>query len=134
MNHADINGHMTLFNLLQMWKHFFARRWRQVEGIPISTERYKGWVQTIGAGMVTPNFTENGWGLTRASIKLVQTFKNALYNGFFTAQLEHVVDVIEGSVPFFIPIGSLVKETLDILKPYHEAWSNQALAPSHAYG
>ena len=42
------------------WRKIFDRRWKQVERIEDSNERYNGWVQTMSASIVQPNFTENG--------------------------------------------------------------------------
>jgi hypothetical protein len=43
------------------WMEIFERRFKQVENIPVDEHgRYDGWVQTIGAAVVAPNFTENG--------------------------------------------------------------------------
>ena len=45
----------------QGWMDLFTRRFKQVENIPVDGHgRYDGWVQSIGAALVAPNFTENG--------------------------------------------------------------------------
>ena len=42
------------------WRRIFDRRFKQLERIRDSTEKYNGWVQTMSAAIVAKNFTENG--------------------------------------------------------------------------
>lgn len=37
------------------------KRFRQIEQIPERGARYEGFIQTINAAVLAPNFTENGW-------------------------------------------------------------------------
>jgi len=119
------------------WRNIFDRRWNQVERIPDSNPRYNGWLQSMSAGLVQPNFTENGWGLTRAPEGLVKELRDALHRGLLNATLENNVDVIEGqdsARPLFIPNHNLNDKVLNELKPMHEQWSGVELEGEIAYG
>jgi hypothetical protein len=55
------------------------RRMTQVERqIDDDQDRYSGWVGTIVPAVVAPNFTTDGFGLTRAPTSLVQRLKETL--------------------------------------------------------
>jgi hypothetical protein len=48
------------------WTKLMERRFRQLDFIQDSHDRYNAYIQTMSSALVAPNFTENGWGLTRA--------------------------------------------------------------------
>jgi len=48
------------------WGKLMKRRLRQMEFVKDSNDRYNGFILTVASAVVAPNFTENGWGLTRA--------------------------------------------------------------------
>lgn len=117
------------------WKKLMTRRFDQIQRIPPNgAGRYDGWVQTVGAAYATPNFTENGWGLTRAPEELVEALRKGIRDGLPNARKEHVVDVIEGETPLFIDRPDLTQRVLTELQPMHEAWSGMKLMPYIAYG
>jgi hypothetical protein len=43
------------------WRKIYDRRMEQLNAIEDIGERYNGWIQTIGSGLVSPNFTEFGY-------------------------------------------------------------------------
>jgi hypothetical protein len=43
------------------WTKIYDRRMEQLNSIEDIGERYNGWIQTIGSGLVAPNFTEFGY-------------------------------------------------------------------------
>ena len=43
------------------WRKIFYRRMEQLNSIEDVGERYNGWIQTISAALVAPNFTESGY-------------------------------------------------------------------------
>mmetsp|Transcript_30016 Transcript_30016/g.34877 ORF Transcript_30016/g.34877 Transcript_30016/m.34877 type:complete len:350 (+) Transcript_30016:77-1126(+) len=120
------------------WRKIFDRRFEQIEQtIPESNERYNAWVQVMSAAFVQQNFTENGWGLTRAPEDLQRELKKKLHDNLATAPLETHVDVIEGGEaarPLFIENAELNQRTLDELKPMHEKWAGVDLIGEIAYG
>jgi len=121
------------------WRNIFERRFKQVEEtIDDSNERYNAWMQTMTAAYLQPNFTENGWGLTRAPQDLVDALVKKVRDNVDTAPLENDVDVIEGidesSKPLFISNLDLNERVLRELKPMHEEWSGVELVGQQAYG
>lgn len=120
------------------WRKIFERRYRQIEDMEDSHGRYNAWMQVTAASMLQPNFTENGWGLTRAPQGLVDELVKKLRDNIDTAPLEKDVDVIEGSddtsKPLFIVNTELNKRVLDELKPMHEEWAGVDLVGQIAYG
>jgi len=123
----------------QGWSKLMMRRFRQLEFIEDLNERYNGYLVAVGSAYVAPNFTENGWGLTRAPQDLVDELKKALKDGMESNSFEEGhVDVIEiGSEEtstLMVSIPSLTGKTLSVLKPFHEAWSGIPLIGSIAYG
>ena len=67
------------------------------------------YVQTATSAIVAPNFTENGWGLTRAPQKLVDDLRQAIKDGLPKAELEGKIQVIEGEQPLFISRSDLTR-------------------------
>jgi len=118
------------------WRKIYDRRMDQLNAVEDIGERYNGWIQTIGSGLVAPNFTEFGWGLTRAPQHVVDTLKAALHAGLPKARYEGDVEVIEGqNPPLFIPLPSNTTHwVLNELKEMHENWSGVPLVGSIAYG
>jgi len=119
------------------WRNIFERRFEQLRRIEDSNERYNGWVQSVSAAMVAPNFTESGWGLTRAPTELVEELVHKLHTELPNAHEEKEVNVIEGSGssrPLFIYNYALNNKALEELKPMHEEWAGVELVGEIAYG
>jgi hypothetical protein len=105
----------------------------------VSCSRYNAWFSAITQAVVAPNFTENGWGLTRAPSNVVELLKESLTNNLANAEEEHQVDAIVGidetwKRPFFIQQLDLNKVVLNELRPMHEAWAGIPLIGEVAYG
>lgn len=116
------------------WKKLMDRRFAQVTQIPDSGARYEGYLQTMTAAITAPNFTESGWGLTRAPQDLVDDLREAIREGLPNAPEENKINVIEGQTPLFIHRSDLTKRVLKELLPMHEKWAGVELMPSNAYG
>lgn len=121
------------------WSKLMMRRFRQMEFQDDSNDRYNGYMNVVSSAYVAPNFTENGWGLTRAPQELVDEFRQALKDGLAKEpRLEGKTEVIEegstDSSPLMVATGSLNGKALSVLKPYHEAWAGIPLVGSNAYG
>ena len=87
--------------------------------------------------MVAPNFTELGFGLTKAPEPLMQELRDAIKNGLANgdARLEGPVEVIDSpEQPLFIDRPDLTKRVLHELQPYVEAWAGIEVVPHTAYG
>ena len=61
------------------------------------------------AAITAPNFTENGWGLTRAPQDLVDDLREAIREGLPGASKENKINVIEGQTPLFIQNSKLTR-------------------------
>lgn len=126
------------------WSAIMKKRQRQMAGIDDWLGRYNGYLQFTSQSIIAPNFTEHGWGLTRAPQDIVDKLKASLHNGLPTAKEEEDKvgrTVIEGSAnatnwqrPLFIPQVALNDEVLQRLKPMHEAWAGIPLVGEVAYG
>lgn len=110
------------------------------------------------ASYLATNYTENGWGLTRAPEHITQRLKDRLYATLQEnevcneqtkecsaqsipatgkASVEHFVNVIEGgdhARPMMIVDWQDNAEILEEMKPMFEWWSGQELVGSMAYG
>ena len=121
------------------WRKLMDRRFEQMtETMSGSNHRYNAWLSVIASALVQPNYTENGWGLTRAPEYLVEELKQKLYDNLDTAPLETKVNVIESDTeaaqPLFIENRELNDKILRDLKPMHEEWSGLDLEGEIAYG
>jgi hypothetical protein len=109
----------------------------QVEQIQDTQKKYDGWRQVMAAAVVISNFTENGWGLTRAPQHLIEKLKTSLHNGLLsTTAYEEDGEVIDfgDQPPLFIDQLELNEQVLEELKPLHEEWSGVSLTGALAYG
>jgi len=120
------------------WNRAIRRRLSQVERIPNDNHRYNSWVSVITSAVVSPNFTENGWGLTRAPVDLVEELRQSLHNGLKKGprneKIIEVIEVDEETRPLFIDQPRLDKKVLRELQPMHEKWSGVSLKGAIAYG
>lgn len=112
------------------WKRSTGRRIAQVERLTDDDARYNGWISVMAAAVATPNFTEHGWGLTRAPAALIDELKASLQAGMAEAQEEAFINVIVGEGkerPLFVRQPMLNRKVLNELKPMHEEWSGVPL-------
>jgi hypothetical protein len=63
------------------WKALFDERFRQVAEIEDSGERYEGYIQTVHAAYLVPNFTEHGFGLARCPDDLLAALQKGIRDG-----------------------------------------------------
>uniref|UniRef100_A0A7S4MID0 Fe2OG dioxygenase domain-containing protein n=2 Tax=Odontella aurita TaxID=265563 RepID=A0A7S4MID0_9STRA len=117
------------------WGAMHERRIEQVRRITEHGDRYDGWLQTLTSGFISPNFTEFGWGLTRAPPGIVEELKQRLHDGLPTAGDEVRTSAIQGELkPYLVPVGRLALKAMDVLKPMHEEWVGVPLKGTTAYG
>ena len=89
--------------LTEGWKRINDRRFAQVSQLSNDKySKYNGYLETSRSAITTPNFTENGWGLTRAPDDLFQALRKGVIDGFRNKRLEHKVRVIDGPQSWFI--------------------------------
>jgi hypothetical protein len=115
------------------------QRIEQIELLEDEPDRYQGLFVALNMAQLAPNFTENGWGLTRAPEEIVSYLKKNLHEGLEKAVQETEQDIIEGMSegwerPLFIQQRSLNQLVLEELQPMHEAWAGIELSPETAYG
>jgi len=117
------------------WRKLYEHRFRQVSEIEDSNKRYEGYLQSIQAAVVAPNFTEYGFGLARAPDDLMQALRDGIQDGVKAGpRLESAVEVIEGLQPWFIDRPDLTQRVLNELQHYSETWAGMELVPFRAYG
>jgi hypothetical protein len=119
------------------WRNLLHRRLQQIDQL----SSYDGYKTTLSSAL-SPNYTEFGWGLTRAPTShLVEALTAHLTSGMeSTSPLEgydgaiHTLD--ESNLrPLLVEIPvDLKRRVLQELQPLLEAWSGVALVPQTAYG
>lgn len=100
-------------------------------------ERYEGFMSAVHRALVSKNFTEYGWGITRAPRVVVDKLKNTLHDGMKKREIQHENEDVcleTDLLPYFIPNNFMNQEVLHDLLPLHEAWSGVELVPYYAYG
>ena len=118
------------------WQALQTKRFDQVWKVKDLGQRYDGWVQSVTSAYTQRNFTQNGWGLTRAPQHLIDELQHHVRSHFEKGDYgyEGNIDVIDGEQPIFIKGAGLPQKILKELQPIHEAWGNMPLKPFTAYG
>ena len=120
------------------WKELNERRFKQLEYLQESSDkRYECYQQCVYSALISNNFTEYGWGITRAPQAVNDKLMKRLHDGmeYGNYHLERKVDVLETKLlPFFFTDESMNRDILEELLPLHEAWSGVELVPNNAYG
>jgi len=120
-----------------------SRRFEQISRITDRSDKWNAWVSIMTSALIAPNYTENGWGLTRAPEHITERLQQRLNrtlleegiidpSGKYTRQ-EHHIPVIGGERPIMI-IGNDNRQILNEMMPMFEWWSGIDLQPSIAYG
>lgn len=111
-------------------------RLRQVAEIDTERERYEGFIQTLNAAVVAPNFTEYGWGLARAPDDLMEALRQGIREGVEKGPKEEAViqEIVGDHPPWFIDRPDLTKRVLEELRHFPETWVGLELEPHLAYG
>ena len=94
------------------------------------------WIQSVTSAIVQPNFTETGWGLTRAPQELADTLRKAVRSAYDSGNYrdEGDIEVVDGRKPIYIDRPDLTERVVRELHPMHEAWAGIPLVPQQAYG
>ncbi|KAL7465427.1 hypothetical protein ACHAXS_005772 [Conticribra weissflogii] len=142
------------------WDRIMRRRFEQVARIEDSNARYNGWMAFITSALLATNYTENGWGLTRAPEHITKRLQQRLHKTLVEMEIEeeqpdgtvttkkkipqgqgtrkeHYINVIGGdedSRPIMIQDYRENDEILMEMKPMFEWWSGVDLEGSIAYG
>jgi hypothetical protein len=118
------------------WRRLFQRRLKQVDRLSQQDNSYDAYINAISCGLITPNYTEFGWALTRGPTYLWESLNHTLADALPTAEEEEHEGAIDTKLrPLFIELPTTVKEqVLQQVQPILEAWSGVELVPSTAYG
>lgn len=90
------------------WKNVLNQRFAQVQALTNTQQKWDGIIQTLKSSLMN-NYTEYGWGLTRAPEELTDDIRSAIYQGLPNARLEGDINVIDGPEPWFIDRPDLTK-------------------------
>lgn len=59
-----------------------------MERVQDETKKYNGWLSLMTSAILTTNYTENGWGLTRAPEHITKRLQERLYNSIEVSKME----------------------------------------------
>jgi hypothetical protein len=117
------------------WRELMEERLAQLGEMEGSGSRYEGFYQTIHSAILTPNFTEHGFGLAKCPDDLLAALQKGIHDGLPTAGVEDQHDVINGPFqPWFIDRRDLTARVLTELHSYAEEWAGFPLVAHQAYG
>lgn len=125
--------------LTEGWRKIYERRFRQLDALDQTENCYNGYMGACHAGLLCKNFSEFGWGLTRAPQGLVDELKASLENGLanfdnLPIETEMISSIDTPNRPLFIHQTELNARSLQVIQPIVEAWSGTKLIGSMAYG
>mmetsp|Transcript_30921 Transcript_30921/g.74675 ORF Transcript_30921/g.74675 Transcript_30921/m.74675 type:complete len:427 (-) Transcript_30921:118-1398(-) len=117
------------------WRQLMDHRLRQVMEIQNRSDRFEGLAQTLSASVVQPNFTEWGFGLTKAPESLMKDLRQAIHEGVKKGpRLETHINAITEPRPWFIDRPDLTRRVLKEMQTYPEKWVGFPLTAETAYG
>lgn len=117
------------------WRNLMAYRLGQIQEIPSAGRRYESYYQTMHSAMLTPNFTEYGFGLAKCPTDLLAALQQGIRDGLPTAGLEERDEVIPGpNPPWLVSRPDLTDRVLRELQHYSEEWAGFPLVAHQAYG
>lgn len=70
------------------WNRIMKRRFEQMERVQDENKKYNGWLSLMTSAILTTNYTENGWGLTRAPEHITKRLQERLYNSIEVSKME----------------------------------------------
>ena len=117
------------------WKNLMERRLEQVSHMTDLNGRFVAYAQTIHAALVTPNFTEFGFALTRfPDADLLEEMQQAIQDGMSGRQPEGNTRIIDGDQPWVIWRQDLMKRVEDTMQGYVEEFFDTELELQAIYG
>eukprot|EP00591_Stephanopyxis_turris_P006112 CAMPEP_0195522508 /NCGR_PEP_ID=MMETSP0794_2-20130614/20743_1 /TAXON_ID=515487 /ORGANISM="Stephanopyxis turris, Strain CCMP 815" /LENGTH=381 /DNA_ID=CAMNT_0040652279 /DNA_START=38 /DNA_END=1183 /DNA_ORIENTATION=- len=122
------------------WRSINERRFRQIEQLDPAI-RYQSYMLAVHSALFIQNFTEYGWGVSRAPKGIVDKLKNRLEMGLLEREILRKEDKIacveskdHDTRPFFLDDDEMNQSILMDMLPLHEAWAGVELVPNNAYG
>lgn len=79
------------------WKRTLTRRFEQVSHVENPNDRYNGWMGFMASALVTTNYTENGWGLTRAPEHILKRLQDRLHKTLEINKVERKMKCAENN-------------------------------------
>jgi len=70
------------------WRRICDRRFEQIERVEDNSNRYNGWMGFITSALIATNYTENGWGLTRAPEHIHRRLQERLHKTLEIKKIE----------------------------------------------
>ena len=126
------------------WIALHSRRFDQLSRISDEYAKYNGYMSVVHSALLSPNFTEYGWGLTRAPRDLVRALSESLRAGLASNDTPMEEDAMAAFAsseeeyplrpPLMIHDSHLNDRAMIELRGIHEAWSGVRLIPNNAYG
>ena len=121
------------------WRNINERRFRQIALNPDPEDSYDGLQFVVHSALTSPNFTEHGWGLSRAPKHILDVLQEYLQEGLEEMKeypvYEQDTDVDnDRKQPYFIDIQDIADAIVEDLLPLHEAWTGGELKGHNAYG
>lgn len=118
------------------WRKIYARRFKQLEYVD-DPKRYQAYMHATYSGLISKNFTEYGFGVTRAPQAVIDKLKKRLHIGLASEEIKKekkIACVETDTQPYFFADVAMNDEIMNELLPLHEAWSGVELVPNNAYG
>jgi hypothetical protein len=84
------------------WVRLMKQRLVQVQSIEDRGPKYNAFFETMASAVTMANFSEFGWGLTKAPQSLTDDLRKAIYDGLPDAHPEGVTVAVDGESPLFI--------------------------------
>jgi len=109
----------------------------QVQRMESLQERFDAYIFLASAGMLTPNFTRNGYEVVKQPPGVHARLNASLHAGLRGGPEDEPERSIQisGPHPKFVDVEALKTELLQELLPHHEAWAGGIkLTPAVAYG
>lgn len=125
------------------WRRIMNRRFEQISRLKNREDKWNAWVAVMTSAFTATNYTENGWGLTRAPSHITERLQRRLNATLAEKGIldgghkEHYVPVIEAedhARPIMIMDTADNRAILNEMKPFFEWWAGIDLLPSIAYG
>jgi hypothetical protein len=112
------------------------KRIEQVDQIDNKMDRWIGLSTILSSGLIIPNFTEHGFGITKCiDDELMDELRKTVREGYETAELEGEDISMPGpNPPVMVRNEHLTTRVYIELQRYAEAWSGMKLLPFGAYG
>ena len=122
------------------WRSIFDRRFEQIARIPDEGAKYNAYMSAVHSSLLSPNFTQYGWALTRGPPELVEDLFTMLKIGLRSEdtpveiQSHPLMEEYPQELPLMVVDESLNRRATKTLKPILEAWAGVNLIANNAYG